>query len=145
MADPLRIQALAAAAIAAATERLRSSGNVSAWEREMRAAITRAHTAEYLAGLAEKSAPGKVRAWLSKLVGARALSKADQAALKTRIREQLDYLQNFTDALPDMSDAQIAARAGLYAGATRATLYGAQWGDWDLPWVPGDGSTQCKS
>ena len=61
------------------------------------------------------------------------------------LKKQLDFLDMFVQAVREgaMTDAGIAARASLYAGATRGTYYATRWGDWDLEWTPGDGSTPC--
>jgi hypothetical protein len=82
-----------------------------------------------------------VREWLSKLVGARALSKADREVLKAGLAKQFEYLRGFVDALPGMSDAQVAARAALYAGAVKSSYWNA-WADESLPCVPG-GCEEC--
>ena len=108
----------------------------------MERALTKAHTAAYVRGLAEKSAGGKVREWLSKLVGSRALPKEAREAIKAKIKEQLAYLRGFVQSAPDLSDAQVAQRAALYVGAVQASYYGGRFPG--LPSYPGDGGTPCK-
>lgn len=125
MAPPDALAARVAEPIAAAVKAYLSGGSATAFEQAMQAAITRAHTAAYLRGLAERSAGGRVREWLSRIVGVRALPSADRAALRERLAEQFGYLRGFVDALPGMSDAAIAARAGLYGGAARASYWQA--------------------
>lgn len=88
----------AAADIKAATAALLNGGSVATWRATMERALTVAHTSAYLVGTAERSAGGKVRAWLTKLVGLRALSKNDRKALKAAVAAQLDYLAGFVSA-----------------------------------------------
>ena len=133
----------AAADIKAATASLLNGGSTAAWRTAMERALTVAHTSAYIVGTAERSAGGKVRAWLTKLVGLRALSKDDQKALKAAVSAQLDYLAGFVSAQSGLSDAQTAARAALYSGAVRGTYYGARFPG--LPNYPGDGSTPCRT
>jgi hypothetical protein len=78
---PDQLVTAAVGPIASAVRALLSGGDMSTFERDMQRTLTRLHTAAYLRGLAERSAGGKVREWLSKLVGARALSKADREAV----------------------------------------------------------------
>lgn len=136
MADPLKLQALTRTAIRAAGRKL---PNVAAWERALRRALTQGHTTAHLLGLAERLGVPVNGALLSRA----RLSNAERADIAKRVNAQLVYLKGFVTALPDMSDAAIAARADLYAGAVRASYYGARYPG--LPSVPGDGSTPCKS
>lgn len=141
MADPLKLQALTQVAIQQATQVLLDGGSVAAWERSMEAVLARGHTAAYLAGLAERlNVPLD-----SALVSGARLSKVERNEIKVRVREQLAFFSGFVKAARGggLSDAQIAARAALYAGATRATYYGSRWGDYVLPFVPGDGGSPC--
>mgnify|MGYP001195829066 CR=1 FL=1 len=115
----------------------------TAFARQMEAAIVRGHTAATIAGVAERSAPGRVRAWLTRLVGPVALSRDDRARLAAAIGEQRRYLLGFVQALPTLTPAQIVARAQLYAGAVRATYTRTRYAGWELPFAPGDGSTPC--
>ncbi len=141
MADPLRLAALAQTAIAAATERLRSNGNIGAWEREMRQIIARAHTTAWIVGTAERLGITPD----SPLISERRLSRIERNEIKALVSEQLAYLSGFVKDVRsgEMSDAQIAARAGMYAGATRQSYYGARWGDWDIPPSLMPGNQQC--
>ncbi len=120
-----------------------AGGTPAAFERAMQQALTRTHTAAYLRGVAERSAAGRVREWLGRLVGDRALSKDDRTALRTALAEQFKYLGGFVEQLGGMSEAQVAARAALYLGAVRATYYGARFPG--LTSYPGDGSTACRT
>lgn len=139
--DPRKLNDLALAAIRAATDALANGGSVAVWEAAMRRTLTSAHTAATLAGLADRSFGGRVRQLAAKIVGVRALPKEDRARLQQAVNGQLAYLRGFVRDLPSMSDAQIAARAAMYAGATRGTYY--QTRHPGLPFYPG--SAQCKS
>jgi hypothetical protein len=136
MADPLKLQAFARQSIRAATAKL---PNVAAWEVAMKRALAQAHTTAHLIGLSERLNVPLDSALLSRA----RLSNAERADITRSVKAQLEYLKGFKDALPDMSDAAIAARADLYSGAVRASYYGARYPN--LPSVPGDGSTQCKN
>ena len=137
--DPLKLQALTAVAIEEATKRYIDGGSIASWERDMRAVLTRGHTAAYLAGLSERLGVPLDKA----LISERRLSKIERAEIKEAVSAQLEYFAGFLGDTEGMSDAQIAARAQLYAGATRATYTESRWGDWDLPFVPADGNTPC--
>lgn len=103
------------------------------------ALLARAHTAAWLAGTGERlnTTVG------SALLNPRNLSRAERAEIKARVAEQLEYYKTFQQAMPGMSEQAIKARSVLYAGAVKATYFSARWGDWELPWVPGDGSSEC--
>ena len=111
----------------------------------MTEAIARGHTAAAIAGTAERLG---VEAG-SKLLNERNLSRAERDQIKHAVAGQLPYLHKFADDVRAgrLSDAQIAARAGLYAGATRATYYQSRNAGWDLRNVPipADGNTPCLS
>ena len=135
--DPLKLTALTLTAVQAATDRYARTGNLAAWETTMRAALTRGHTAAYVAGTAERLHVG-----LGTLKG---LSRIERAAVRAALDRQFGYLDGFAAVVRrgELTPAQIAARAELYAGGVRGTYYQSRWGDWELPWVPGDGSTPC--
>jgi hypothetical protein len=141
MADPLRLAALAQTAIVDATARLVAGGSLAAWEREMRAVLARSHTAAWLAATAERlHVPLD-----SPLLSERRLSRAERAEIAATVEEQLQYLKGFVQDMHTLTPAQIAARANLYAGATRKTYYGARWGDWEIPSELLPGNQQCQS
>lgn len=146
---PDRIAALLAREIADSTRALLDGGTPGAWERAMAEAIARGHTAAAIAGEAERSIIGRGRAALAKWLGERALPAATRQAIKDAVAGQMPYLRQFAAdvAAGRLSDAQIAARAGLYAGATRATYYASRSYGWDLRDVPipADGGTSCVS
>lgn len=131
MPTPDRLTTIARAAIAA----LDPTGR--AWRAGMERAISAAHTAAYLAGTAERLGVQAGGALLSE----RRLSRAERREIQAAVAAQLRYLDGFDPS--QMSEAAARARAALYAGAVKATYYLARWGDWELPWVPGDGSTEC--
>lgn len=145
MTDPLDIQAVALVGIQTATDRYLAGGSVDAWERDMRQALTRAHTAAYLVGLAER-----LNVTLdSPLLSEKRMSRAERNDLKAYVQEQLSFLDGFVaDARSGLlSEAQIRARAALYAGATRGTYSEGRWSNIDLPFHPTQGSecgANCK-
>lgn len=132
--DTLRAQPLTL--ITPATQTLADGGSIGAWRRAMTTAITRSHTAAYVAATAERLgvSPRAVAG----------LSRAERAELKQRIDAQLQYLAGFVDDLKAgaLSMAQAQARAALYAGPTRGTFYAARFPG--LPFYPTEGS-ECKA
>ena len=126
---------LALDALKGATSALLRGGSSAAWLRAMQAALVKAHTAAFMAGQAERLGVN-----VSTLKG---LSRAERDDIKQQVAAQLDYLRGFAGALDGLSEAQIAARAALYAGAVRGTYYRTKYPG--LGAVPGDGSTPCKS
>lgn len=132
--DPLRLAALAAVAIADIAP------DSPTWQRDMERVITRAHTAAWLAGTAER-----LRVKLdSPLLSQARLSRAERAEIKAVVEKQLEYLAGFVEAKGGLSEAQVAARAAMYAGAVQKTYSESRWGDWDLPFYPTDGS-ECMA
>ncbi len=110
------------------------------WEAQMRAAITRGHLAAWLAGTGERLGvkPG------SALLSEKRLSRAERAEIKALVEAQLAYLRGFAAARGEMSEAQIAARAKLYAQAVKGTYDQARWGDWVIPDYLYPGRQQCQ-
>jgi len=112
------------------------------WAKQMDAIIARGHTAAALAATADRAGvkldPGLFRG----------LSRAERKDIDQLVRVQRQYLANFVAAAEGLSEAQIAARAGLYAGAVRQTYYSQRWGDWIIPpeLLPGNQTciTNCK-
>lgn len=139
MPPPDRIAALLAREISTATQALLSGGGAQAWERQMLDAITRGHAAAAIAGTAQRLGVEAGGA----LLNSRNLSRAERQAIKERVAGQLPYLRQFAAELEGLSDAQIAARAALYAGATRATYEEGRWAGKGLPAYPADGSSEC--
>jgi hypothetical protein len=103
----------------------------------MEAALVKGHTAAVLAAAAERAGV-KVDSGLFK-----GLSKAERADIKKAVAEQLQYLKGFLAAKGELSEAQIRARAQLYAGSIKQTYYLARWGDWDIPHSLLPGQQQC--
>ena len=116
------------------------------WMREMDRTIARAHTAATIAGVSERDGfTGRLRAWAAGKVGASALPKADRQRLEQTIKDQRPYLAKFASDVKSggLSEAQIAARADLYAGPVRATYSQTRWSNVNLPAHPADGSSEC--
>lgn len=119
MPDTLtKLTALAQAAIGA----LPIPAGSPKWVAAFEAALARAHTAAAMVAIAERTG-----------VPPKGLSRAERSDIKAQVAEQLRYLKGFITALPGMSEAQIAARAKLYAGALKPTYYATRWGAWDIP------------
>jgi hypothetical protein len=75
---------------------------------------------------------------------------ADYGRAGRRIRDQYAFLADFFDEIEagDLSLAQIKSRAGMYANSSRQIMEevaNARDGLPQLPFSPGDGSTQCRS
>jgi len=137
--DPARLAALMSDAIASATTAYTDGGSLRAYEKEMQAIIARGHAAAWISGTSERLGVPLD----SPLLSQARLSRAERADIKALVSTQLEYLKGFTDAAGDMSSDAVAARAGLYAGAVRSTLYGAQYGDWDIPPELMPGNQEC--
>lgn len=103
--------------------------------KAIEAILAKAHTAAYLAAVAERSGV-TVDSGLFK-----GLSKAERADIKAAVKTQLDYLKGYLAERADMSDAAKAARDAMYAGSVRATFNQARYPG--LSQVPGDGQTRC--
>jgi len=124
-------------AIASATTAYTDGGSLRAYEKEMQRIIARGHSAAWLAGTSERMGIPLD----SPLLSQSRLSRAERADIKALVSSQLEYLKGFTDAAGDMSPEAVAARANLYAGATRASYYKSAT-EADLPCYPG-GCPSC--
>jgi len=98
----------------------------------MRRTIATAHAAATYAAIKERTG-----------VMPKGLSKAERTDLKAAVAAQLKYYDAFAAQAGEMSDAAIAARAGMYAGSIRGTFNNARYPG--LSQVPGDGQTACKT
>lgn len=98
--------------------------SAQAFEKAMTALLVRGHTAAYLAATATALGVG-----VDTLKG---LSKAERADIKAAVATQLPLLATFVQAWANLSAAQKAARAQLYAGSVLATFNAARWGGWQL-------------
>ena len=125
----LRLAALTATALPAPDARQ--------WRSAMERAITQGHTAAWMAGTAERLGVKPGGALLSQA----RLSRAERAEIKAAVAAQLRYLDGFDPA--GMSEAAIAARSKLYAGAVQTTFYAARWGDWEIPGELIPGTAAC--
>lgn len=108
----------------------RAQGAMTKPGRDMRKAIATAHSAATYAAIKERTG-----------IMPKGLSRAERNDLKARVAEQLKYYDRFAEQAGDMSDAAVAARAQMYAGAVRGTYYGARYPG--LSQYPGDGNTKC--
>lgn len=97
------------------------------WRREFEKLIVEHHAAAYFSGQ-----------------GANGLTPTGDRVLGVALQTQFDFLAGFADKVEDLSEAQAAARAALYAGALKATFTKGQTEGWDIRVVPGDGSSECK-
>jgi hypothetical protein len=132
-----RLSALTLDAIRDATERYQNDGDTDRWERTVQQALARGHQAAYLLGIAERLGVDID----SGLITPRNMSRAERNELKGIVVEQIDYLERFIDVAGDLSDAQIQARADLYALGVKQT-YWTGWAGEELECVPG-GCEEC--
>ena len=107
---------------------------IGAWEEAMRAELRQLHSS------AAAIAKG----------GWDQMTSADWGRLGTPLREQYKYLHGFATTIAEQSDTislkAIQARARMYGRATSNTAALIQAGaiiESLLPWIPGDGSTNC--
>lgn len=113
------------------------------WEEAMKAEIRSLHTSTAVIG---KGAWGD-------------MTQSDWGRIGQQVRQQYRYLHNFADTVAEKRDTlslrAIQARAQLYGNASKNTAAVAQAGEFaggtrrqpgrfkGLPWMPGDGSTEC--
>src|SRR5512138_1213724 len=112
----------------------RARGEMTKPGAEMRRAIATAHSAATYAAIKERTG-----------VMPKGLSRAERNDLKARVAEQIKYYDRFAEQAGDMSEAAVASRAGMYAGAIKQTFYGARWGGWDIPDNLMPGNQTCLS
>lgn len=100
----------------------------SEWHNALATLLGEWHTAAYLLGRDVQDLSPAARDYLLRTLG-----------------DQVDHMNGFTDDVEAgrLSDAQIKARAALYAGPLKATWSRAKWWDWPLPFHPADGETEC--
>lgn len=131
--DPLRLAALASVAIGEIPP------DSKAWYADMERVIARAHLAAWLAATSERLGVPLD----SPLLSRQRLSRAERREIKAIVDGQLRYLRAFDQAREGMSEAAIAARAQLYAGAVRPTYYATRWGGWEISPSLVPGNQQC--
>lgn len=135
MANLERLRRLGLSVIQSASDALTGGGSIGVFRRGMEQAITRSHTAAYIAATAErlKTTPKAIRG----------LSVIERKELRKQIDGQLKYLDGFISDLKagKMTMAQAQSRAALYAGSAQATYGQARYPG--LPFYPGDGGTPC--
>lgn len=105
--------------------------NVNTWVRQTRKVIRASYTDMY--ALAKG--------------GRFQLTQADLQRIEVMVREQYVFLNNFGDALPNMTDGAARARASMYAHGSTSAFEEAKAGSFGivLPQYPGDGGTRCLS
>ncbi len=137
MPSPDTLADRTASPIATATATLVDGGPLRAWLSAMRTAIRTGHTAAFIAGLRERGR--RVR-------DASDMTKDELATLRGLIDAQLEYLTGFATDLGagTMTPAGTAARAAMYARATRGTYYSGATFGLPLPAMPCEG-TQCRA
>lgn len=130
MPTPDRLLELIAPAVKNATAGYLRSHDAGAYERAMQQALAKAHTAAFLRGIGDRTG-----------VVPRGLSRAEREDIKAKLSSEFGFLKKFMAKLPNLSDAQVAQNAALYAGAPRASYYQAFTGN-ALPVYPGN-CPQC--
>ena len=122
-------------------ELVRREISLARWTASMRTAIANAHTIAYLAGVADRL---RVRAG-SAALNAKNLSAAERSTLQRAIDHQRPFFDRFVAAIRggELSPAQIAARAQLYADSARSSYWRGATGGANLPFYPCDGGTPC--
>lgn len=94
------------------------------WQRQFERLIIQHHAAAYFSGQ-----------------GANGLTPAGDRILGAALQTQLDFLAGFAGKVEDLTEAQAAARAALYAGALKSTFVKGQYGEaLELPFYPGEGT-----
>jgi len=105
--------------------------DLATWQNAMRDELRSLHALEVIAGAG----------------GDRSLITAEsRMRLGLAMQDQYKYLSQFAGeiATGDLSAAQIAARADLYAQSAKQSYWSQVTSEADLPAQPGDGSTACK-
>ncbi len=100
------------------------------WEHGMRTLVKQAHIDLAVLGRGGRSQ----------------MTPADWGRVGREIRDQYGYLGRFADATPELSEAQIAARSGLYVESATASYERANAAAAGLPPLdqyPSDGQTIC--
>lgn len=72
------------------------------------------------------------------------LSTPARNQVLTTVAEQVDYLNRFADQIAQTGwQEAYGARALLYAGSVKGTFWRGRTFGLDLPYMPGDGSSEC--
>ena len=104
------------------------------WQITMREELRSVHALQLIAGAGGDKSQVSADDWLK---------------LGSELRSQYLYLEDFARAVErgDLSDAQLSARAELYAHSARTTYWKQATSGVDLPAMPGEGSeclTNCN-
>jgi hypothetical protein len=99
-----------------------------AWQREVAQVLLVGHTAAYLAGRDASTLTPGARRQIAQVVG-----------------QQVDFLNRFADQVEAQGwqDTRDRARLILYAGACKGTYWRGTTFGLDMPFYPGDGSSEC--
>lgn len=102
--------------------------SVTQWHNDMAQALLVGHTAAYLEARGQQTLGAGARAMIADLVG-----------------DQVSYLNRFADQIDanGWNDARDRSRAALYAGSLKQAFARGETFGLDLPYYPGDGSSEC--
>jgi hypothetical protein len=126
-----RLIGLALVSIEGATAGIERGGSLERWYRDMERIITTQQTAAYIAATAERlRVPPD-----SPLLSRSRLSRAEKQDIARSVENQLRYLRGFRQAIEagELTPAQLAARANMYATGARTFYNEMRWGDWEIP------------
>jgi hypothetical protein len=98
--------------------------DASGWDAIKRV-LTRTHTASYIVGVQERTG-----------VMPQGLSRDERKDVKAILKAQFERLDAFAAEAESLSEAQVAARTDMYAGAVTAS-YWTGWAGEELECVPG--------
>lgn len=121
-------------------------GDTEAWIAAVRASIVTGYHAATWAAIEERDRQGWLRRRAAVLYGDVTMSRHDRDAMRAAITHQLRFFERFAREVRAgrLSPAQIAARADLYALATRTVYDALRWGDWDIPAWLLPGNQACR-
>lgn len=107
--------------------------SITEWVMQMREEIKTAHLSQYML------ASG----------GRNAMTQADYGRVGRVLRDQYAFLNIFAESIltGDLSEAQIRARANLYANSSNASFERGRAASFglELPAYPSDGATECRA
>lgn len=102
--------------------------NIDQWQQRMATLLLQGHVAAYQEGRERDDLGPGARRTIGRIVG-----------------EQVTYLNRFADQLDtrDWEDRRDRARAALYAGSLKQAFSRGETFGLELPFYPGDGSSEC--